>query len=100
MPAELNDLTGCFRPRRNFNLFDVCVCALWSKSPIFSCVGNKPIADLLLRNGGNPNAIERDGSTALHRAALRGRLMQLEYKQQTARCKGGRVYSGDLNVGQ
>lgn len=35
-------------------------------------LGNEAIADLLLRNGANVNHKESDGSTALHRAAIKG----------------------------
>lgn len=45
-------------------------------------LGNEGIAETLLRNGANANAIERDGSTAIHRAALRGMLNEIEIRKK------------------
>lgn len=39
-------------------------------------LGNEQVADLLLRSGANPNAVERDGSSPLHRAAVKGMIFQ------------------------
>lgn len=36
-------------------------------------LGHEQVADLLLRSRANPNAVERDGSSPLHRAAVKGK---------------------------
>lgn len=42
-------------------------------SLVYTHSGNEAVTDLLLRNGANPNSLEKDGSTALHRAAIKGK---------------------------
>lgn len=62
----------------NFHLLIECVNSQWTSNffiRLVDCLhalGNEQVADLLLRNGANPNAVERDGSGPLHRAAVKG----------------------------
>lgn len=68
-------MAWCLSPW-DFHILIECVNPQW-KSNFLSvgylhALGNEQVADLLLRNGANPNAVERDGSSPLHRAAVKG----------------------------
>lgn len=43
----------------------------------YTLLGNEAIVELLLRNSAKVNAVEPDGSTALHRAAIKGIISKL-----------------------
>lgn len=75
-----NDLITCHLSPWNFNIYRLNVYKYIHNGIIFfwfGCLnshhsGNEQVADLLLRNGANPNAVERDGSSPLNRAAYKG----------------------------